>query len=176
MYKRQDETYVGGKNKNRHAGKKVEGSQGRSAIDKKPVLGILQRDGEVRTFVVDETSSETLTNIMVENIAVGTDVITDSYNSYNGLQQTFEHTKIKHTEGNYITVGDRHTNSIEGFWSQLKRGIIGIYHNVSHKHLHRYCHEFGYRYNTRKTEDVLRFDSAIKLCDNKRLTYSQLIS
>ncbi len=171
-----DETYVGGKNKNRHQNKKVEGSQGRSSVDKKPVLGILQREGGIRTFVVDETSSSTLTNIMVENVEAGSDVITDSYNSYNSLSKSFEHTKIKHMEGNYITIGDRHTNSIEGFWSHLKRGIVGIYHYVSPKHLHRYCDEFAFRYNTRKVEDIIRFDDAIRLCDNKRLRYSDLIS
>jgi hypothetical protein len=75
-------------------------------------------------------------------------IVTDTFKGYNGLSTTYDHLTVKHTENNYVTVGEDHTNSIEGFWSLLKRGIIGIYHNVSPKHLHRYCHEFGYRYNT----------------------------
>lgn len=171
-----DETYVGGKNKNRHANKKKINAQGRSGEDKKPVVGLLQRDGKVRTFVVDDTSAQTLKPIMLANVSENSTVITDSYRSYAGLSKSYDHITVKHSEGNYITEGEKHTNSIEGFWSQLKRGIVGIYHNVSPKHLHRYCHEFGYRYNTRKITDVVRFNEAIKLCDNKRLTYTRLIS
>lgn len=172
-----DETYVGGKNKNRHKRKKKANSQGRSGEDKKPVLGLIQRNGQVRTFVVDNTEANTIQPIMLANVAPGSHVITDAYRSYNGLAKTFSsHTTVKHTDNDYHTDGEKHTNSIEGFWSQLKRGIYGIYHNVSPKHLHRYCHEFGYRYNTRKIADPVRFEDAIKNCDQKRLLYKVLIS
>ena len=112
---------------------------------------------------------------MVANVAKDSKVVTDAYRSYNGLNKTYSHVTVKHTENNYITVGDDHTNNIEGFWSQLKRGIVGIYHQVSPKHLHRYCHEFGFKYNTLKQLDTFRFEGSIKREDNKRLTYAQLI-
>ena len=88
--------------------------------------------------------------------------------SYNGLNAVYNHVSIKHTECNYITIGDDHTNNIEGFWSLLKRGIIGIYHYVSPKHLHRYCNKFVYRYNTRKISDVARFEDCFKQVNNVR--------
>jgi len=171
-----DETYVGGKNKNRHASKKVENSQGRSAKDKTPVVGLLQRDGKVITHVVKETDSNTLHPIMVKQVASNATLITDAYRSYRGLEKHYNHIVIKHTEGNYITVGENHTNNIEGFWSLFKRGIIGFYHNVSPKHLHRYCNEFGYRYNERKVTDCTRFEDAVNKVGNARLTYNELIA
>lgn len=195
-----DETFVGGKNKNRHANKKIEGSQGRSAADKTPVIGIaqkseftiLERDhkiipgktvkekivskiSQVSLQVVENTSSETLHAIMFKNVKADTKIVTDAYKSYYGLSANYDHVTIKHTDGNYITIGDDHTNTIEGFWSLLKRGIIGIYHQVSPKHLHRYCNEFGYRYNTRDIKDPIRFQESFKNV-NTRLTYKQLIS
>jgi transposase-like protein len=194
-----DETFVGGKNKNRHANKKIEGSQGRSAADKTPVIGIAQKSeftiierphkvipgrtvkekvytkySTVNLEVVTDTSAETLHPLMFKNVKANSKIVTDAYRSYNGLSANYQHVAIKHTDGNYITVGEDHTNTIEGFWSQLKRGIIGIYHNVSPKHLHRYCHEFGYRYNTRSINDVTRFEYAFNKINNVRLTYNKL--
>ena len=171
-----DETFVGGKNKNRHANKKVAKSQGRSHADKTAVVGILERNGNVKTFVVADTSRETLQSIMVANVKPEAKIVTDAYPAYKGLASSYDHVAIKHTDGNYITIGEDHTNCIEGFWSQLKRGIIGVYHQVSPKHLHRYCHEFGYKYNTRKVKDTIRFEDAIKRVNNARITYADLIS
>jgi transposase-like protein len=194
-----DETYVGGKNKNRHANKKIEGSQGRSAADKTPVLGIAQKQictyierdhkvikgkkvnekiilqpSQVSCTVVKDVQAETIVPIMLSQVTANSKVVTDAYRAYSGLSTTFQHTTIKHTEGNYITIGDDHTNTIEGFWSLLKRGIIGIYHQVSPKHLHRYCNEFTFRYNSRLIKDVVRFEDAFKQVNNIRLTYSNL--
>ncbi|MDB5136012.1 MAG: family transposase [Mucilaginibacter sp.] len=75
--------------------------------------------------------AETLHPIMFKNVKADSKIVTDAYRSYNGLSANYNHVTIKHTDGNYITIGDDHTNTIEGFWSLLKRGIIGIYHNVS---------------------------------------------
>jgi len=171
-----DETYVGGKNKNRHANKQVEGTQGRSAKDKTPVVGLLERNGKVITFVVPDTESETIKPLVIQNVKKGAKLITDAYKSYNGLNDRYKHTKVKHNEGEYkyITVGEFHTNNIEGFWSLLKRGILGIYHNVSPKHLDKYCTEFGYRYNTRKIEDMERFGAVVGRVNRKQLTLKSL--
>ncbi len=171
-----DETYVGGKSKNKHVSKRIPNSQGRSGNGKTAVIGLLERNGNVKTFVIDNTESSTLQPIMLANVNPNATVVTDAYRSYNGLSAVYNHITVKHTENNYITVGEDHTNNIEGFWSLLKRGIVGIYHYVSPKHLGRYCNEFGYRYNTRKVSDVVRFEDAFKLIHNGRLTYAKLIS
>jgi len=171
-----DETYVGGKSKNKHVSKRIPNSQGRSGNGKTAVIGLLERNGNVKTFVIKDTEANTLQPIMLAHVSPDATVVTDAYRSYNGLNAVYNHVTVKHTENNYITVGEDHTNNIEGYWSLLKRGIIGIYHYVSPKHLHRYCNEFGFRYNTRKVSDVVRFEDAFKLVNNVRLTYTTLIA
>lgn len=172
-----DETFVGGKNKNRHASKKVANSQGRAHVDKTAVVGMLQRNGKIKTCVVPDTSAATLQNLMVKNVAPEAVVITDAYASYKGLEKHFnKHISIKHTEGCYKTVGDDHTNNIEGFWSQFKRGVIGIYHYVSPQHLHRYCAEFETRYNGRNEGNVIQFVELLKGSDKRRVRYIELTS
>jgi len=170
-----DETYVGGKNKNRHADKKVPNSQGRASADKTPVVGLVERNGKVLTFVVKNTDSETLHNIMVDNVSTDAILITDAYRSYNGLEKQYDHIRVKHTENDYKTDSCFHTNNIENFWSIFKRGIIGIYHYVSPQHLHRYTTEFGYRYNNRKEPGVEKFAEAVGRSGNVRLPYDVLI-
>jgi transposase-like protein len=140
--------------KNKHASKRISNSQGRGGNGKTAVVGLLERDGAVKTFVIDNTEANTLHPIMLANVKPSATVVTDAYRSYNGLSTVYNHITVKHTENNYITVGEDHTNNVEGFWSLLKRGVIGIYHNVSPKHLHRYCNEFGFRYNSRKVADA----------------------
>lgn len=173
-----DETFVGGKNKNRHADKKVPNSQGRASIDKTPVVGLLQQDGTVRTFVVSNTDTDTLHAIMGDNVSEGSILVTDAYKSYNGLDARFTHVTVKHEGGGYVVkIGNEkfHTNNIENFWSIFKRGIIGIYHFVSVKHLEKYCQEFGYRYNRRDLNGAEKFESAILKVDTARITYNTLI-
>lgn len=170
-----DETFVGGKNKNRHANKKVAHSQGRSHADKTAVVGLLQRDGKVRTFVVKDTNSDTLQRLMVANVAPEAVLITDAYAAYNGLDKQFsEHITVKHTANCYITEGIKHTNNIEGYWGILKRGIVGVYHYVSPQHLHRYCAEFAARYNNRKESNIYRFTDIVKNSGQQRVTYREL--
>lgn len=166
-----DETFVGGKNKNRHADKKIEGSQGRSVKDKTPVLGLVN-NGTVNTEVIPDTKAKTLKPIIENMVEKGAIVVTDDWDSYNGLSIDYNHQIIKHKEGKYMN-GEFHTNSIEGFWSLLKRGIFGIYHYASPQHLKRYCDEFSYRYNTRKIDDSDRFMASLTKI-NGRLTYNQL--
>lgn len=172
-----DETFVGGKNKNRHENKKVANSQGRSHADKTAVVGLLERDGKVKTYVVADTSAETLHKIVKENVAPHAVVITDAYTAYKGLDKIVsQHHTVKHSDRNYITIGDKHTNNIEGFWSQLKRGVIGVYHYVSPQHLHRYCAEFSTRYNERETSNIDRFVEVINRSDKDRVRYRELTS
>lgn len=169
-----DETYVGGKNKNRHWDKKVKQSQGRAAKDKTPVVGLLERDGEVIAFVVKDTEARTIIPIMQVKVDKGATIVTDAYRSYAGLGKDFRHVVVKGADGKYVLDNEFHTNNIEGFWGLLKRGIFGIYHFVSEKHLQRYCDEFGYRYNTRALKDAERFDK-ILTHTHGRLKYQHLI-
>jgi transposase-like protein len=151
-----DETFVGGKEKNKHKSKKrtdynriLEVDEIKGMADKTMVLGLIQRDGKVRTFVVPDRKGETLQGIMRANVETNSRIISDSLRSYVELRDDYKHVSVKHTYGNYTTYGDEHTNNIEGYWSILKRGIIGTFHFVSPQHLQRYCNEFAHRYNTR---------------------------
>lgn len=99
--------------------------------------------------------------------------MTDELPSYNGLSATFNHKRISHLKKQYA-ISNIHTQNIEGFWSLMKRGINGIYHSVSKKHLHRYTDEYAYRYNTRKSQEVNRFDLTLRQCEG-RLQYRDLI-
>lgn len=176
-----DETFVGGKESNKHYSKK-NGGKGKSAskvsargtVGKTMVLGLLQRDGKVRTFVVADRGANTLQSIMRNNVETNSRLITDALPSYVSLKDQYTHESIKHTLGDYRTTGDKHTNNIEGYWSILKRGIIGTFHSVSPQHLQGYCDEFAHRYNSRTLAPIERFDESIKQAFNKRVTYKIL--
>ena len=152
-----DETYVGGKNKNRHESKKIEASQGRSLKDKTPVFGMIERDGKLVAKKVEDVSSETLTKEAIKSIKESAMVYTDEWLGYKGVSKIYDHQIVKHNEKEYVN-GRIHTNTIEGFWSLLKRGIFGIYHFTSKKHLQKYVDEFVFRYNTRTIEESKRFN------------------
>lgn len=168
-----DETYIGGKNKNRHASKKVSNAQGRSTKDKTPVFGLVERNGRLTAMRVRNTTKATVMPIITKNVSLDAKIMTDEWKAYSGLSSLYAHEIVKHGQGEYV-VGKCHTNTIEGFWSLLKRGIIGIYHNVSSKHLDAYVDEFEYRYNTKNITCVERFDNMLSLC-NSRITYKNLI-
>jgi transposase-like protein len=138
-----DETFIGGKNKNRHADKKVENSQGRSVKDKTPILGVRSLDGKVKTQVIKDTKAETIKPVIEQWVKEGSIMVSDEWKAYNSLRKDYFHISVNHSEGEYVR-GAFHTNGIENFWSVFKRGYIGIYHYMSKQHLHRYCAEFGY--------------------------------
>ena len=159
-----DETYIGGKRKR--------GQKGRSRDKKTPVFGLVERKGQARLFPVDSVDAFTLMHFIRKNVDSRAVIMTDDFPTYRKLGREFEHLVINHSEGWYAK-GVVHTQTIEGLWSLLKRGIVGIYHFVSSKHLHRYCDEFAYRYNTRDISDPERFSFTLAQCRG-RLQYKQL--
>lgn len=168
-----DETYIGAPNENKHRSKRKKGAQGRSLVSKKPVFGLLSRDGYVYSQPVNQTNSKTLIPIMVERVAPTATIYTDEFSAYRPLAKFYAHGIISHKRGEYVR-GDIHVNNIENYWSQLKRGIIGVYHQVTPKHLHRYCYEFSYRFNTRNIKDSDRFVQVLSKAANARITYKEL--
>jgi len=174
-----DETYVGGVTKNKSNKKRKElRATGGQYFSKTSVVAMLGREsGTVKTQVLKANSvkfSDVLPLIQA-NVAENALIITDSSTMYGSLKHSYNHEVVNHVNKEYVR-GVFHTNTIEGFFSQLKRGIVGVYHYVSPKHLGAYCNEFAYRYNTRQVTDVTRFEDTFKKCNNIRLTYSKLIS
>lgn len=168
-----DETYIGGKEKNKHKDKRTPNTQGRNTKTKTPVIGMVERGGSVRAMSVEDVKQNTMLRTIVENVLIGSNIHTDEFRSYNGIESFYNHKVVQHSAGQYVD-GDCHTNTIEGFWSLLKRGIFGIYHHVSRKHIDKYLNEFTFRYNSRKTPDNLRFGMYFENCFG-RLTYKDLI-
>lgn len=168
-----DETYVGGKP--RYKGKHNRKKSGRGT-DKAPVVALVQRGGNVRAMTVAKVNAKNLRRIIAQNVHPSACLMTDDAPFYKGLHPKFEggHHTITHSLGVYVD-GDITTNTVEGFFSILKRGINGVYHAVSRKHLHRYLDEFSYRYNTRHIDDGERTALAIRKADGKRLQYREPI-
>lgn len=110
---------------------------------------------------------------IVKNVKDSATLYTDEWLGYNGLKRIYDHSIVKHNQGQYVN-GRVHTNTIEGFWSLLKRGIFGIYHFTSKKHLQKYVDEFVFRYNTRQISDSFRFQFYLSNCQG-RLSYQDLI-
>lgn len=166
-----DETYVGGKP--RYKGKHNIKKCGRGT-DKAPVVAMVQRGGNVRAMVVAKVNAKNLNKAIRENIHPSARLMTDEANHYYGIGKTFAggHHTVNHSNGEYAR-GDVTTNTVEGFFSLIKRGMIGTFHSVSKKHLHRYVSEFEYRYNTRYLDDGERTVMAIRKADGKRLFYKE---
>jgi transposase len=144
-----DEAYLGGKAKNKHVGKR--GGTGRTLGDKTPVFGMVERGGRVIARVTKDVKEKTILPIIAERVLPASTIFSDCYTTYDNLSkmsQGYEHQRINHSAKVYV-MGNVHTNTIEGFWSLLKRGISGVYHNVSEKYLQTYCDEYSFRYNRR---------------------------
>ena len=160
-----DETYVGGRARNR---------KGR-VPEKRPVIALVERDGRVRTFHVPNVTGQTLRPIIVENISKATFLMTDESPVYPGIGREFAgHGTVNHSAEEYVRATFWHTNTAEGYFSMLKRGIIGVYHHVSETHLHRYLAEFDFRHNNRialGVNDTERANKALRGVVGKRLTY-----
>ena len=169
-----DETYVGGKEKNKHARDRVGGTQGGKG--KAVVLGLLDRDGDLRTVHTTNLRGANVKGITAGHVEPGSTVMTDEHVSFVGLAKHYTHLTVNHSRGEYARDGGVHTNSIEGVWSLLKRQIIGIHHFVSKKHLSRYLDEMTWRFNRRRQREGERVDSLLTAADGKRLTYKVLIA
>ncbi|HEX5235465.1 MAG TPA: IS1595 family transposase [Silvibacterium sp.] len=153
-----DETYVGGKNKNKRLSKRQAG-RGRPSFDsdKTPVFGMVERGGRVVAQVIPDAKLKTIFPIIHERILPASIVYSDEFAVYDHLGETshgYDHRRIQHAEKVYV-MGDIHTNTIEGFWSLLKRGIGGVYHSVSRKYLQSYLDEYSFRYNRRFSSEPM---------------------
>lgn len=169
-----DETFIGGKNKNRHKDKKVPHSQGRSFKDKVPVFGAIEKTtGFVKAIAVTDTKAKTIQPLLHQHIKYGSRVMTDEWHAYKGIDKYFNHTFVDHAKKQYVDE-DTTTNAIECFWSHLKRSIIGVYYFTSKKHLQLYLNEMTFRYNTKQMKTDRRFDLFLENTQQKRLTWQSL--
>lgn len=158
-----DETFVGGKNKNRHKDKKVEKCQGRSYKDKVPVFGMLERGGDMIAKIVPDTQAETLLPLIEQYVEKGGVIYTDGWN-YGDINGNYIQRSVDHASGlyglTYITPDDEivivSTNGIENAWSHFKRTIMGTYFHISKEHMQKYLNEFTFRFSTRDMDDFER--------------------
>lgn len=155
-----DESYVGGKNKNRHRDKKVEKSQGRSHKDKTPVLGLLQRDAKLTAVVVPNVQIETLTKEVFKYVDKEAQLFTDEWQGYNKVSQVYNHAFVEHQKGQYVK-DEVTTNNIECSWHILKR-VVSSYILVTRKHLQNYVNEFVFRYNVREKTNEEKLSSLMR--------------
>ena len=166
-----DETYIGGKPRYKGTSKPGRGTS------KPPVMVLIERGGEARPVQLKgRVGATTIPNTVRIHVDLASRLVTDELQAYIRVGREFAggHHTVKHGRGEYVR-GDVHTNTAEGFFSLLKRGLYGTFHSVSRKHLHRYLCEFEFRYNTRKIDDGARTAAAIKKADGKRLTYKAQI-
>ncbi len=166
-----DETFIGGKARNMHAGKRARRITGTGGKDKTAVMGILERGGKVRTTVIPNRKKKALQAEVRKHVEAGAALYTDALQSYSGLNE-FEHQVIDHAAA-YVD-GRIHTNGLENFWSLMKRGINGTYVSVEPFHLFRYLDEQSFRYNNRKLTDGERFSIAVTGVVGKRVTFDEL--
>ncbi|MCY3885964.1 MAG: IS1595 family transposase [Gammaproteobacteria bacterium] len=167
-----DETYVGGRESNKHEGKKLRA--GRGTVGKTAVAGIKDRESnQIRAKVVARTDAETLQGFVVKSVSQDAQIYTDEATAYQGLP--FPHKTVKHSVGEFVD-GMAHTNGIESFWALMKRGYHGTYHKMSPKHLNRYVAEFSGRHNLRDLDTISQMEIVASGLTGKSLSYEDLIA
>lgn len=169
-----DETYIGGKESNKHEKKKLHA--GRGAVGKTAVLGMRQRGGRTVAMPISNENAENVQATILDHVSTRSRLNTDEAKAFNGLDNVFlDHETINHSLGEYSRSGVS-TNSIESVWAVLKRGVYGVYHQVSKKHLARYVNEFSFRLNDGnvKRHTLDRLNSFVEMTARKRLTYVEL--
>ncbi len=161
-----DETYIGGKEKGRQGLK----------TKKTSVMALVERQGSVRSFPLENITGKNLRAAMRQHIDPSATVMTDDFSSYRPFAAAdfADHRTVNHSKGEYVR-GDVHTNTVENFFSIVKRGIVGVYQHVGKQHLHRYLNEFGFRYSNRDMKDGVRSVLATDGAKGKRLTYRPLV-
>lgn len=166
-----DEVYIGGR-----------GKMENKMSNKTVVVGIVNRDKkEVIAKKVESAKTYYLQPTIYEKVKEDSTIITDEWKAYNVLKWNYKHYTVNHSKGEYVKKDNReaykiHTNTIEGFWSHLKRGINGIYIWTSKKHINKYLLEFSYRYNKRYLDDFGKFGNFFQNCERKNLSYKELIA
>ena len=166
-----DETWIGGKEANKHEDKKQHA--GRGPVGKTPVVGMKDREtGQVTATPVEHTDKPTLQGFVEDGIEDGAKVYTDEHPGYRDLPN---HETVKHSVKEYVH-GQAHTNGVESFWAGLKRGYVGTYHQMSAKHLHRYVNEFAGRHNDRPSDTAVQMSRMVQGAHGKRMRYVDLIA
>src|ERR1039458_8696835 len=170
-----DETYIGGKEANKHEHKKL--NMGRGAVGKIAVLGMRERGGYVKGKVLTNTDAATIQAAVIDAVIPGSTLYTDEHGSYIGMDLAYSHAAVNHSAKEYVN-GMAHTNGIESVWAVLKRGFYGVYHSFSEKHLQRYVDEFSFRLNEGnvKNHTMSRIDSLLTKSVGVRITYKDLVA
>lgn len=166
-----DETYVGGKPRPKSGEPKSKRGRG---TKKTPVMALVERDGRAHARVVARVDGNTLKQAIRDNVDKSSRILTDEWKAYPGIGKEFAggHEMVNHGKGEYAR-GDVHTNTAESFFALLKRGVMGSFHHISKQHLDRYCDEFSFRWDHRKTSDSDRTAVALRQAEGKRLTYKR---
>jgi len=168
-----DETFMGGKETNKPRSKRV-GKAGYVVTLKQPVVGLLQRGGNLQCYPVPDVKANTLLPIVNSLVKPRSTIYTDSYEGYRTVRANYTHESVNHSVEEFVR-GNVHTQGIEGAWSHFKRFIYGTHHQVSNKHLGKYCNEFTFRYNTRNLISQEKFELALQQSTG-RLLYKNLVA
>lgn len=168
-----DETYFGGKNKNRHKDKK----KVKTWQSQKTMVQGIRADNQLKFHIINSPDKKTLQGNIVKNVEAGSHIMTDENMAYRGLDKLFKHSSVKHSAGVYVCpLSGASTNDMESVWALMKRGYKGVYHHWSKKHLHRYIEEFAFRLDKGSCaiDTIDRVKSLVQNSENKRLTYKVL--